>query len=471
MSEIPFIKLIKTPFGKYAYDVNKNQMIHLNDELYDYFASSCKGDVSDNIKVQIEELKKKGYLSSFHIQKIRHPESDNIRFHIEKNIEQLTIQVTQQCNFRCSYCPYTTAEFDSQREHGTKQMSLKTAKKSIDFLAEHSKDQESVAVGFYGGEPLLRYDLIKEVTEYAEEKFFGKGISFTVTTNGSLLTEDIVEFLIDHEFQVMISLDGPPEVHNRSRKFAASGRGTFAVIEKNLLMIQEKYPEFLEKLSINVVIDPRFSANSLHEMFSKSIFEKLNIQSTLIDDFFCIERTVSDERYLKEENIHEFRAMMSMIGKYPKEKVSKLAYNSCMGFFDDIKKKMKPSTGLAPVMAPGGPCVPGQRRLFVNVDGALYPCERISETSDIMRIGDIYNGIDHAKVDALLNIGQLTEEKCKHCYAVRYCTLCAKNCDNNGELSPELKASNCQSVHNEVMEKFRDYLFTREFSIGEWERI
>lgn len=132
---------------------------------------------------------------------------------------------------------------------------------------------------------------------------------------------------------------------------------------------------------------------------------------------------------------------------------------------------MKPSTGLAPVMAPGGPCVPGQRRLFVNVDGALYPCERISETSDIMRIGDIYNGIDHAKVDALLNIGQLTEEKCKHCYAVRYCTLCAKNCDNNGELSPELKASNCQSVHNEVMEKFRDYLFTREFSIGEWERV
>ena len=94
---------------------------------------------------------------------------------------------------------------------------------------------------------------------------------------------------------------------------------------------------------------------------------------------------------------------MSMIGKYPKEKVSKLAYNSCMGFFDDIKKKMKPSTGLAPVMAPGGPCVPGQRRLFVSVDGALYPCERISETSDIMRIGDIYNGIDHTKVDALLN--------------------------------------------------------------------
>lgn len=467
MSEIPFIKLIRTPFGKYAYDVNKNQMILLNDEIFDYLSGADESSLSDASKGKIAELKQEGFLSSNHIQKIYNPETDNIDFQVGKNIRQLTLQVTQQCNFRCAYCPYTTAEFDNQREHGVKKMSVETAKKGVDFLADHSKDQNNVTIGFYGGEPLLRFDLIKEVVEYAEEVFMGKGISFTLTTNGSLLTDEIVDFFIEHNMDIMISLDGPREVHNKSRKFAATGRGTFETIESNLKKIHESHPDFLKKCTVNVVVDPRYSANAIYDMFSNNDFYKhMNIQTTLIDDFFCIENTVADETYLQESNIHEFKAMMSSIGRYQKEKVSRLAMDDFnMLLKDNYDDLMRPDKKLAEVMTPGGPCIPGQKRLFVDVDGGLYPCERVSETSDVMKLGTLDSGFDMEKIKKLLNIGQLTEEKCKNCFAVRYCSLCAKNCDNNGKLCADLKASNCGRVRNETMEKFRDYLFIKEFAI------
>ena len=127
----------------------------------------------------------------------------------------------------------------------------------------------------------------------------------------------------------MISLDGPPEVHDRSRKFAATGMGTFSVIAKNIQMIKEDFPEFFNKISFNIVIDPRYSCNDLHEMFNNSeLFSDSNIRSTLIEDFFSYEKVISDEVYDIEQNIHEFKAYLSELGKYPKEKVSKIAYNN-----------------------------------------------------------------------------------------------------------------------------------------------
>lgn len=467
MSDIPFIKLVKTPFAKYAYDVNRNQMILLNDEIYDYFSSSCKTEISDASKEKISKLKQDGFLSSYHISKIQHPELDNAEYQVDRNMRQITLQVTQSCNFRCAYCPYTTAEFDNQRSHGAKQMSFEVAKKSIDFFAEHSKEQNDVAIGFYGGEPLLRFDLIKQIVDYSEKVFMGKGILFTLTTNGSLLNEEIVEFLEEHEFNLMISLDGPPEIHNKSRKFASTGKGTFETIENNLRKINETHSDFLKKCSVNVVVDPRYSANAIHNMYSNNKFyEQLNINMTLIDDFFSIEHTVADETYLKESNIHDFKAWMSKIGKYPTEKVSKMSKEHVDHIVqDNYDSVMKPDKRLSSVMAPGGPCIPGQRRLFVTADGDFYPCERVSETSDVMKIGDYINGIDIEKVKNLLNIGQLTEDKCKNCFAVRYCTVCAKNCDNNGKLCAELKASNCANVRSEVIDNFKDYLFIKEFAV------
>ena len=301
------------------------------------------------------------------------------------------------------------------------------------------------------------------MVEYSEKIFKGKNLTFTVTTNGSLFTPENVKFFNEHNFNVMISLDGPPEVHDRSRKFAATGMGTFSVIAKNIQMIKEDFPEFFNKISFNIVIDPRYSCNDLHEMFNNSeLFSDSNIRSTLIEDFFSYEKVISDEVYDIEQNIHEFKAYLSELGKYPKEKVSKIAYNNLHQNIARLNMSMHPQKTLLDTMSHSGPCIPGQRRLFIDVNGNFFPCERVSETSDAMKIGDLKNGFDFENARKILNVADLTEKQCCNCFAIRHCTTCAKYCDNNGELSAELKLSNCKNVRFNAEETFKNYLILKE---------
>ena len=463
MENKPFVHMLKTPLAKYAFDVNTNQLIQVNEELYDYLKKSSDASISSAAKKQLDFLTSHGYLSSKHPKKMKHYQSDLLEYQLNENVAQVTLQVTQQCNFRCSYCPYTTAEFDVQRKHNSNTMSYETAKAAVDFFAEHSANQNDVFVGFYGGEPLLEYDLIKAMVEYSEKIFKGKNLTFTVTTNGSLFTPENVKFFNEHNFNVMISLDGPPEVHDRSRKFAATGMGTFSVIAKNIQMIKEDFPEFFNKISFNIVIDPRYSCNDLHEMFNNSeLFSDSNIRSTLIEDFFSHEKVISDEVYDIEQNIHEFKAYLSELGKYPKEKVSKIAYNNLHQNIARLNMSMQPQKTLLDTMSHSGPCIPGQRRLFIDVNGNFFPCERVSETSDAMKIGDLKNGFDFENARKILNVADLTEKQCCNCFAIRHCTTCAKYCDNNGELSAELKLSNCKNVRFNAEETFKNYLILKE---------
>src|SRR5699024_8598917 len=123
--------------------------------------------------------------------------------------------------------------------------------------------------------PLLNFDLIEKVVKFAEKQFFGNDILFTVTTNGSLLTKEIALFLQEHNFNLMISLDGAEEVHNRSRKFAVNGKGTFGVIYENIKMLQHDFPDLYKRTGFNVVVDPRYSCVDMHNFFTNdSVFQE-----------------------------------------------------------------------------------------------------------------------------------------------------------------------------------------------------
>jgi len=121
---------------------------------------------------------------------------------------------------------------------------------------------------------------------------------------------------------------------------------------------------------------------------------------------------------------------------------------------------------LSDVTAPGGPCIPGGQRLFISADGDFYPCERVSETSEAMQIGNLNNGFDIAKAKNVLNIGQLTEEDCKNCWAIRHCQICVKHCDNNGSLCADFKRSQCEQIKDQVELQLKDYLFLKDFGVS-----
>lgn len=106
---------------------------------------------------------------------------------------------------------------------------------------------------------------------------------------------------------------------------------------------------------------------------------------------------------------------------------------------------------------PGGPCIPGLQRLFVNVDGDFYPCERINEESSMMKIGNIEQGFNFDMAKKILNIGQITASSCKKCWAFRFCTSCAVYSDEGDKLSSEKRLKRCNAIRNSVEKYFVEY--------------
>lgn len=469
--ELPFVHLMKTPLNNYAYDVNTNAFITLSDETYTYLEELLYGDdptlpAPPSVEKSLEHLRAQGFFSSKRPKKIEHPQSAFLEYHLNENIQHMTLQVTQQCNFRCAYCTYGAKDFQYQREHTSKKMSLETAISAVDFFATHSTNQSDVAIGFYGGEPLLEFEMIKTIIAYAEKKFFGRSLSFPITTNGSLLTVEMARYCSDHDVNLTISLDGTAEIHDRSRKFTETGGGTFATIKKNLDEIKQELPDFFERIFFNIVIDPRYPCNNLHTLFSEDdTFKNVQIMSTLIDDFFFLEKAIPSAVFMRENNHYRFKAYLALLGRYPQTNVSRVAEDAVWTSYNQLEDSLTVSTEIFDTMAPGGPCIPGEQRLFVNVDGIFYPCERLSETSEPLMIGNLRNGFDLAKARNALNIGQLTEEDCKDCWAFRHCKICVKYCDNNGELCADLKRSQCDRIKREVEFQFRDYLLLQDFGV------
>ncbi|MFZ3070522.1 MAG: radical SAM protein [Anaerolineaceae bacterium] len=135
-------------------------------------------------------------------------------------------------------------------------MTWKVAKRALDFLWEHSIDSGEVNVGFYGGEPLLEFPLIQKVVGYSKYLFWGKQLTFSITTNGTLLNPEIILFFQEHNFSLGISLDGPKEINDRNRVFA-NGKGTFDSVLHNINLLsvnRVKPPAFRQAVLTPVVI-------------------------------------------------------------------------------------------------------------------------------------------------------------------------------------------------------------------------
>ena len=233
IDHIPYIHLIEVYNEKYFYDVNTNVIIHISDEMYDFLKNLLSktsitrkqigkeySALSEECKSDIDLLMQKGFLCDKNENIIfRHPETDRIEEFYKTNLNMMILQVTQNCNLRCKYCVYSGSYVN--RTHMNKRMSVETAIAAIKFFYDHSLNSDSVTIGFYGGEPLLEYELIKQCVAYAEEIFAGKKLSFNMTSNATLLTEESVLFLAAHDFNLTISLDGPANIQNKNMRKSA----------------------------------------------------------------------------------------------------------------------------------------------------------------------------------------------------------------------------------------------------------
>ena len=172
----PFIKLIRSPNSGYFYDVGKNEVLRISDDTYCYLnalLSNVDVQCTDETIETVEHLKELGYLSSVRPITIRHPSTELAPTMLNRAIDKLTLQLTQDCNFRCKYCVYSEEANLKQRSHSNRVMSIETATKAIRFYRAHSIDSPSYNIGLYGGEPLLQWNLAKEIIELSERELIG----------------------------------------------------------------------------------------------------------------------------------------------------------------------------------------------------------------------------------------------------------------------------------------------------------
>lgn len=462
--EKPFIHLLSSSNGFYFFDVNKNEIVNVEKDVYDFLMKLTNEEEvqpSEEVKKRVDELKKKEYLSSNTLKEIKHPESDNLKYHLDRHINQLTLQITQNCNLRCSYCAYSKSDNLGQRNHSNKEMTIETAKKAIDFLLEHSYDSEKIVIGLYGGEPLLRFDFIKEIVSYAQENFVGKELSFSLTTNATLLTEEIMEYSINNNINILMSLDGPEEIHDLNRKFV-DGTGSFAKILSNLQKLKDKYGDDLKKiLRINTVMDPQNDFDKINTIFENEIFKDLNSTAVIVENLFSNEETIYSKEFIEKYYYQIFIGILCSLDIVKNLKISPLIAGQ-ISAIHTFEEEMDGAKGLPEVGAPSGPCIPGKRRLFVTVDGEFFPCERVSEVSKVMNIGNLDNGFELKRAYDLLNIGKLTAVECKKCWALTKCNICAKAIEKDGKLSADAKLLMCDDVRRSTEAKLKELILLKE---------
>jgi uncharacterized protein len=480
----PFVHLFKTLGNKYIFDVNTNAILKVDDDVCRYlenFIAEMEEPVNSltDIEVQkaqawIRNAQQQGFLSTKRAKQVRHYNDPYLEGQLSLYMGNLILQVTQACNLRCKYCAYSGDYLN--RPHGELSMSEEIAKKAIDLYIDHSSEMPRLAFGFYGGEPFLNFDLIKKLIPYIKQKARGKKYVYNITTNGTIMNEEIIQFLTKNDINLMISLDGPKEVHDQNRCFG-SGRGSFDVVMKNISKLNETEPAYVkEHVKFNAVITEEIGFCKLSKFFTDyTTIKDSFVLASALNRFNLKEDKKNQDhanlQYFEDMYYESFKYMLYKNNRLLKSDVSKIMVDWEEKWRSDMEEKRMPTIEVPDSFHPAGPCVPGSRRLFVTIDGELFPCERVSETSKVCRLGTIDTGIDMEKAKKILNIGRITEKACINCWASRFCGSCVASADNGKEMDKNLKLTYCKMFLDDAEAKLRKYCTYKEFNISTEKQI
>lgn len=196
--------VFNTPEHYYLYDREISRMTEISQKTYEIVLAGLKGQEEAHHPEVWENLQKHGFCKESQLQDIEHPAAVMMEYHLNRNLGDLVLQVTQGCNLRCGYCVYSGKYYN--RTHSSKRMTKERAFQAVDFFVNHAADRDYLIIGFYGGEPLLEFQLIQDVIQYTEENHSGKKFHFNMTTNATLLTDEVADYLVEKDFSLTFSL-------------------------------------------------------------------------------------------------------------------------------------------------------------------------------------------------------------------------------------------------------------------------
>ena len=324
-------------------------------------------------------------------------------------VKALCLHVAHTCNLNCEYCFAAQGKYHGDRAV----MSLEVGKASIDFLIKHSGTRRNLEVDFFGGEPLMNFDVVKEIVAYARsiEKEHNKNFRFTLTTNGVLVDDEVIDWANRECHNVVLSLDGREEVHDRLRK-TVNGKGSYATIVP-------KFQHFVEKREgKGYYLRGTYTRNNLD--FTNDIFHMIDLgfDQLSMEPVVC---APEDPYALRAEDLPVLFEQYEILAKAQIER----------------RREGKPFTFYHYMLnLEHGPCVykrisgcgSGTEYMAVTPWGDLYPCHQFVG-EEAYKLGDLWTGVTNTALrDEFKLCNAYARPDCADCWARMYCSGgCAAN--------------------------------------------
>lgn len=328
-------------------------------------------------------------------------------------VKALCLHVAHTCNLNCEYCFAAQGKYHGERAL----MTFEVGKRALDFLIENSGTRHNLEVDFFGGEPLMNFKVVKELVAYARsvEKEHGKHFRFTLTTNGMLLDDEVIDFCNAEMDNVVLSLDGRREVNDRFRK-TAGGQGSYDVIVP-------KFQKFVKARG-----DKSYYMRGTFTHFNPDFTKDIQTMLDLGFSELSMEPVVcppSDPYALSEED----------------KKIVLKEYDKLAEMMLEREKQGKPFTFYHYMLdLEGGPCIykrisgcgSGTEYMAVTPTGELYPCHQFVGNKDYL-MGDIWKGVTRTDIrDKFKRCNAYSRKECDECWARLYCSGgCAANAYNS----------------------------------------
>ncbi len=360
---------------------------------------------------------------------------------LENIIKSLCLHVSHDCNLSCGYCFAGEGNFGGPRNV----MSLEVGKKALDFLLEMSGARPTCEVDFFGGEPLLNWQVVKELVHYGKKRASEKGkvFRFTLTTNGLLLDKDKEDFLNKENISVVLSIDGRKEIHDKMRPLR-SGKGSYDFVAPKIKSLVES------RNNQNYYVRGTFTRHNMD--FSKDVlfladegYKEISLEPVVAPP----EEDYALRNEDKEVLVQEYKVLAK---EYLKRKKQGKPFNF-FHFNIDLEN---------------GPCIPkritgcgaGYQYLAVSPEGDLYPCHQFVGKDEYL-LGNLEQGIKNTQLVEKFRESHIFSKKCKKCWARYHCSggCHANSVNKNGSLGePDQLGCDLQMMRIETA----IYLYVKE---------
>lgn len=403
-------------------------------------SSYSEDEIETGLK-QICEYQGLGYFKPMLFQRESPFNMEKIKEVLNNQLKGIFLNVTSKCNLSCSYC-ILGGDYDNHSALKQEEMKWDTAKKAIDFFTSRAKKDGTFRVDFFGGEPLMAFPLIKKATTYLNRIFKDRNqeVMYTITSNGTIMNERIIDFLIDNNVLFQFSIDGEKELHDLNRKFKNSDHGSFDTIIKSLQDICERDQDYFNKqIRLKSVLTTESLDNCLENFFRIPIIQELIKRNryTVVnktphynlerdDDFFKRIHKLGDKllRIRGAETLNQLVDGLNYAGK-------NLFMATFFEFFDvqvvnylhfDLDKP-----------------VPFKKDCMIGIEGSVN-CDgtiSICYSSDTFVIGNVHENTWYFDKIESYHRERYDRVACKSCYIQRFCELCYEKMNADEEKGQE----------------------------------